>query len=115
MNNSAFLQYCMAKPGAEQSVQNRWRANQVKVGGVMFAMVDHVEGRPAVALKMSCEQAAQLRSEHKDIVPSPNLNKAHWSTIFLDGTLNDSLLYMLVDGSYSLALNHVGEQTRQGL
>lgn len=71
----------MAKPGAEQSVQNRWRANQVKVGGVMFAMVDHVEGRPAVALKMSCEQAAQLRSEHKDIVPSPNLNKAHWSTI----------------------------------
>ena len=62
---------------------------------------------------MSCEQAAQLRSEHKDIVPSPNLNKAHWRTIFLDGTLKDALRYKLVDGSYALALTHIGDQTRQ--
>lgn len=107
MNHSAFLQYCMAKPGAEQSLKNRWNASQVKVGGVMFAMVNPVDGRPAVAVKTSCEQARQLRNAYREIVPSHNLNKAHWSTLFLDGALNDSLVYQLVDGSYQLALERM--------
>ena len=51
MNNSALLEYCMAKPGAEQSDQNQWQASQIKVGDVMFAMVCEVEGRPALAVK----------------------------------------------------------------
>lgn len=115
MNHSAFLQYCMAKPGAEQSLKNRWQTSQVKVGGVMFAMVDPVDGRPAVAVKTSCEQARKLRNTHCEIVPSRNLNKAHWSTLYLDGTLNDSLVYQLVDGSYQLALERLPESSLQEL
>ncbi|MBW7981837.1 MmcQ/YjbR family DNA-binding protein [Enterobacillus tribolii] len=115
MNHSAFLQYCMAKPGAEQSQKNRWNANQVKVGGVMFAMVDPSEGRLAVSVKTSCEQARRLRNEYREIVPSQNLNKAHWSTLYLDGSLNDSLVYKLVDGSYQLALGRLPENSLQEL
>ncbi|AKH87897.2 MmcQ/YjbR family DNA-binding protein [Edwardsiella tarda] len=110
MDNSAFMQYCLSKPWAQQTLQNRWRTHQVRVGGVLFAMVENGEARPAVAVKTSCEQAARLRSLHKDIVPSSRLNKAHWSTVFLDGALNDSLLYQLVDGSYQLALHQASEQ-----
>ena len=48
MTISELLQYCMAKPGAEQSVHNDWKATQIKVGDVLFAMVKEVENRPAV-------------------------------------------------------------------
>ncbi|STD25138.1 protein YjbR [Enterobacter asburiae] len=47
MTISEILQYCMSKPGAEQSVHSDWKATQIKVGDVLFAMVKEVEGRPA--------------------------------------------------------------------
>ncbi|TYM22194.1 MmcQ/YjbR family DNA-binding protein, partial [Salmonella enterica subsp. enterica serovar Typhimurium] len=48
MTISELLQYCMAKPGAEQSVHSDWKATQIKVEDVLFAMVKEVEGRPAL-------------------------------------------------------------------
>ena len=53
MTNSELLQYCMAKMGAEQSVHSDWKATQIKVEDVLFAMVKEVEERPAVSLKTS--------------------------------------------------------------
>ena len=37
MTISEILQYCMSKPGAEQSVHSDWKATQIKVGDVLFA------------------------------------------------------------------------------
>ena len=113
MTNSELLQYCMNKPGAQQSVHSDWKATQIKVADVLFAMVHEVDGRPAVSLKTSPELAELLRDEHQDVKPSAHLNKAHWSTLFLDGTLPDSQIYYLVDASYKLALELVPEQTRK--
>ena len=81
MTISELLQYCMAKPGAEQSVHNDWKATQIKLEAVLFAMVKEVENRPAVSLKTSPELAELLRQQHSDVRPSRHLNKAHWSTV----------------------------------
>ena len=79
MTISELLQYCMAKPGAEQSVHSDWKATQIKVSDVLFAMVKEVEDqRPAVALKASPELAELLRQQHRDVRPSQHLNKALW-------------------------------------
>lgn len=53
MTISEILQYCMSKPGAEQSVHSDWKATQIKVGDVLFAMVKEVDARPAASLKTS--------------------------------------------------------------
>ncbi|VFS56212.1 Uncharacterized protein conserved in bacteria [Kluyvera cryocrescens] len=103
MTSSDLLLYCMAKRGAEQSVHSDWKATQIKVADVLFAMVKDVEDRPAVSLKTSPELAELLREQHKDVRPSRHLNKAHWSTVYLDGSLPNSQIYYLVDASYQLA------------
>ncbi|AZP32054.1 MmcQ/YjbR family DNA-binding protein [Cronobacter sakazakii] len=115
MTNSDLLDYCMNKPGAEQSEHREWKAAQIKVSDVMFAMVHEVNQRPAVSLKTSPELAELLRQEHKDVFPSAQLNKAHWSTVFLDGDLPDSQIYYLVDASYQQALGLLPEHIRQQL
>ncbi|WP_407731899.1 MmcQ/YjbR family DNA-binding protein [Pseudocitrobacter faecalis] len=115
MTSSDLLVYCMAKSGAEQSVHSDWKATQIKVADVLFAMVKEVEERPAVSLKTSPELAALLRQQHSDVRPSRHLNKAHWSTVYLDGTLPDSQIYYLVDASYQQAITLLPEQTRQQL
>ncbi len=113
MTDSELLQYCMAKPGAEQSVHSDWKATQIKVADVLFAMVKIVEDRPAVSLKTSPELAELLRNEHKDVRPSKHLNKAHWSTVYLDGTLPASQIYYLVDASYQQAIATLPEDKRK--
>ena len=115
MTISELLQYCMAKPGAEQSVHSDWKATQIKVSDVLFAMVKEVEGRPAASLKTSPELAELLRQRHSDVRPSKHLNKAHWSTVYLDGSLPDSQIYYLVDASYKQAIELLPEQIRQQL
>lgn len=115
MTNSDLLLYCMNKPGAEQSVHSDWKATQIKVADVLYAMVHDVEERPAVSLKGSPELADLLREQHKDVFPSAHLNKAHWNTVYLDGSLPDSQIYYLVDASYQQALSLLPEQTRQQL
>lgn len=116
MTISELLQYCMAKPGAKQSIHDDWKATQIKVSGVLFAMVKEVENnRPAVSLKTSPELADLLRKQHHDVRPGRHLNKAHWSTVFLDGTLPDSQIYYLVDASYQQALELVPMHIRHQL
>ncbi|MBV4368440.1 MmcQ/YjbR family DNA-binding protein [Erwinia sp. BNK-24-b] len=104
MNVSDLLSYCMDKPGAEQTVNSNWKATQIKVDDVLFAMVHEVNGRPAVALKATPALADLLREKHDDVVPSEHLNKSHWSTVLLDGSLKDSQIYYLVDASLQQAL-----------
>lgn len=105
MNISDLLSYCMDKPGAEQSVHSDWKATQIKVDDVLFAMVHEVQGRPAISLKSSPALAELLRDQHQDVQPSAHLNKSHWSTLYLDGSLKDSQIYYLVDASLQQALN----------
>ncbi|XTZ38155.1 MmcQ/YjbR family DNA-binding protein [Salmonella enterica] len=115
MTISELLEYCMEKPGAEQSVHSDWRATQVKVADVLYALVNEVEGRPAVSLKTSPELAELLRQQHSDVRPSRHLNKAHWSTVYLDGSLPDSQIYYLVDASYQQAIEALPENIQQQL
>jgi predicted DNA-binding protein (MmcQ/YjbR family) len=105
----------MNKPGAGQSVHSDWKATQIKVADVLFAMVKEVEGRPAASLKTSPELADLLRQQHSDVRPSQHLNKAHWSTVYLDGTIPDSQIYYLVDASYQQAIELLPDNTRQQL
>ncbi|KOC87856.1 MmcQ/YjbR family DNA-binding protein [Winslowiella iniecta] len=114
MNTSDLLSYCMNKSGAEQSVHSDWKATQIKVDDVLFAMVHEVQGRPAVSLKASPALTELLREKHQDVSPSEHLNKSHWSTVFLDGSLKDSQIYYLVDASLQQAINTRGTGNHHG-
>lgn len=59
------------------------------------------------------ELAELLRQQHSDVRPSRHLNKAHWSTVYLDGSLPDSQIYYLVDASYQQAVNTLPEDKRR--
>jgi len=115
MTSTELLEYCLAKPGAEQTQNNQRGANQIKVADVMFAMLCECNGREAISLKTTAELADELRAKHSCIIPGDHLNKAHWNTIYLDGELPNSQLYYLVDSSYQLVVSSLPESARHGL
>ena len=80
----------------------------------MFALVGVAE--PArLTLKVVPEIGEVLVREHPAITPGYHLNKRHWNTLALDGTLPDALVVDLIDESYVLIVNKLPLATRRAL
>ena len=63
-----------------------------------------------MSLKCDPEHGEVLRAEHASIVPGYHLNKRHWITAELDGSVPRDLLEELIEDSYDL----VAPRTRKG-
>ncbi|MBQ0849126.1 MmcQ/YjbR family DNA-binding protein [Streptomyces sp. NPDC057621] len=76
-----------------------------KVLGKMFAL-SSLEGSPlTVNLKCDPEDAVRLRGEHEGlIIPGWHMNKRHWNTVTVDGSLPERLVRELVEDSYDLVV-----------
>ncbi|HMO58801.1 MAG TPA: MmcQ/YjbR family DNA-binding protein [Roseiflexaceae bacterium] len=74
----------------------------LKIGGKMFALVS-LNSRPAtISLKCDPLHGQMLRDEFAAIGPGYHLDKRHWITVTLDGTLPDAMVRDLIDESYAL-------------
>ncbi len=70
----------------------------------MFAL-SHLDGEPLqVSVKCDPEFAVQLRASYPAIGPGYHLNKRHWNTITLDGSVADELVGELLGDSYDLVV-----------
>ncbi len=83
-----------------------------KVGGKMFAIVGMDDHPLAVSLKCDPGRASVLRAMYAAIRPGYHLNKLHWNTVTLDGTLAESLVADLIDHSYELVLRSLTRAER---
>ena len=91
---------CLSLPGAtEERPFPDPDVVTFKVGGKIFA-ITRFEGR--VSLKCDPELAEQLRHTYPAIQPGYHLNKRHWNTVELDGSLPDGLVADLIEDSYAL-------------
>jgi predicted DNA-binding protein (MmcQ/YjbR family) len=95
---------CAAKPGSEETFPFDTDTLVFKVGGKMYALTS-ISAKPLrVNLKCQPELAELLRSEHAAIAPGWHMNKRHWNTVTLDGSLPDALVIELIDRSYELVV-----------
>jgi predicted DNA-binding protein (MmcQ/YjbR family) len=86
-----------------------------KVGGKMFAIVA-LTGEPgSVSLKCDPEWALELRARYDAVRPGYHLNKRHWNTVELDGTVGDPELRDLIDHSYDLVVSGLPRDQRARL
>jgi predicted DNA-binding protein (MmcQ/YjbR family) len=97
-----LIAHCLAKPGAEETTPFGPDTLVYKVGGKIFALTSPDEFPPRVNLKCDPERALELRDQYEAIIPGYHMNKRHWNTLILDGTLPGQLVRDLVDHSYQL-------------
>ncbi len=72
-----------------------------KVMGKIFALSD-IDTFESINLKCNPEKAIELREQYSAILPGYHMNKKHWNTIEMDGSIRDTLLFQWVDDSYNL-------------
>ncbi len=115
MNARELRRWCLAQGGATEDHPFGPEHSVFKVGGKMFAL--STLGRTPLEVSAKCEPdlAVQLRDTYSAIRPGYHLNKRHWNTITLDGSLSDRLVRELIVDSYDLAVSALPKRTREEL
>lgn len=104
--------HCRSKPGASATTPFGPSPLVFKVGGRMFALIGHHNERPVISLKADPERSLLLRTSFAAITPGYHLNKEHWNTLVLDGSLPAALVTELIDHSYDLVVRMRPQQVR---
>lgn len=87
----------------------------MKVGGKMFALVTEGDDPPRISLKCDPEIASMLRNEHEAVTAGYHLNKRHWNTITVDGSIPDERIVEWIEDSYDLVVAGLPATIRSGL
>lgn len=104
MDRDQALTSCRALPGATEGFPFGDTAAVFKVGGKMFAIVPVGADSASISLKCEPNYASALREQYPAVSAGYHLNKRHWNTVTLDGSVDDELLREWVRDSYDLAV-----------
>jgi predicted DNA-binding protein (MmcQ/YjbR family) len=102
MNIESLREYCLSKPGAEETLPFGPDTLVYKVNGKAFLLtgLDNEEFRFNV--KCDPDKAIELREEFPCVLPGWHMNKKHWNTIVVDGSVSAKQLKEWIDWSYEL-------------
>ncbi|RDL43104.1 MmcQ/YjbR family DNA-binding protein [Marinomonas piezotolerans] len=112
---STLLAYLKQKPDALEDYPFDDQVLVLKVHGKMFALFTEKEGVARVNLKCDPFHAQELRDIFDCVQPGYHMNKKHWNTVILDGSLPEGELRRMVDHSYALVVKGLTKAKRTNL
>ncbi len=114
LNIESYRNYCIAKKGVTEEFPFDNETLVFKVCGKMFAL-SNVNNFKSINLKCDPEEAVDLRERYDAVQPGYHMNKQHWNTIMIDGTLPLKFLYEQIDNSYNLVVKSLPKKVRETL
>jgi predicted DNA-binding protein (MmcQ/YjbR family) len=106
---------CLAFHGSEETFPFGPETSVFKVGGKMFALSLLAQTPLRVSLKCEPQLAAQLRQSHRAVLPGYHLNKRHWNTVIIDGSMPERMIKDMVEDSYDLVVSQLPAARRRAL
>lgn len=106
--------YCIQKKGVTKDFKPEWQATRYFVGGKMFAMQGtDKNGKPIFTMKLEPLFGELLRQQYKDIVPGYYMNKLHWNSLYLDGTVPKEVIQDILDKTYLTGLTALTKKAQK--
>jgi predicted DNA-binding protein (MmcQ/YjbR family) len=101
MNIESLREYCLSKKFVTESLPFGIDTLVFKVNGKIFALAN-LDGDLSINLKCDPGLAIELRERYTSVIPGYHMNKKHWNTIILDGSVSDNEVFSWIDHSYDL-------------
>lgn len=101
MDIVSLREYCISKEGSEESFPFGEDTLVFKKNGKIFALIN-LYGDLTINLKCDPEYALELRERYPSVLPGYHMNKKHWNTIIIDGSVPDKEIFSWIDHSYGL-------------
>ena len=115
MNPPELRDHCLSFTGAEETFPFGPKTSVFKVEGKMFALSQLSADSLRVSLKCEPGLAEALRDAHTAVLPGYHLNKRHWNTVIIDGSLPDKDIRDMIEDSYDLVVSKLPPARRRAL
>ena len=106
---------CLEFAGAEETFPFGPETSVFKVEGKIFAISRLGEEELRVSVKCDPAVAVALREEHQAVIPGYHLDKRHWNTVILDGSLADGAVGEMIEDSYDLVVSKLPRARQRAL
>lgn len=112
MNIEELRAYCLKKKGVSESFPFNESTLVFKVMNKMFALTSLV-GDLSINLKCDPEKAQGLRERYPAVQPGFHMNKKHWNTVYIDGSVDDQHIFEWIDHSYELVKDSLPRKLKE--
>ena len=103
MNIEQLREYCLSKPDSEETLPFGPDTLVFKVNTKVFLLTGLDSHPLQFNVKCDPDKAVELREEYPHcILPGYHMNKKHWNTIIVDGSVSNKQLEGFIDDSYNL-------------
>ena len=102
MNIEILRDFCLSLPGVVETFPFGDNVIVFKINNKIFLLLPLDTGGLQFNVKCDPDQAIELRAQYPCIQPGYHMNKKHWNTIFVDGSLTTRQLKQFVNDSYAL-------------
>ncbi len=106
---------CLSFAGAEETFPFGPRTSVFKVAGKIFALSQLDADPLRVSIKCEPGLASALRAAHDAVIAGYHLNKRHWNTVILDGSLSEQTIRDMIEDSYDLVVSKLSRARRDAL
>ena len=113
MNNEEIRDYCLSKKGVTESFPFDETTLVFKVMNKMFCLVSLDSF--GLNLKNDPEKNMELREQYPAVKQGYHMNKQHWNTIEIDGSIHPNLLKEWIDESYDLIVISLPKKKQEEL
>jgi len=102
INIEQIREHCLKKKSFTEEFPFDEETLVFKVCGKIFLLAS-LESIPLqINLKCDPEKALELREEYECVQPGYHMNKKHWNTIIIDGSISIRKIFEWIDESYYL-------------
>lgn len=102
MTLETLREYCLSKPGVEESLPFGPDTLVFKVNGKIFLITGFDNTPLQFNVKCDPDKAIELREQYNCALAGYHMNKKHWNTILVDGSASEASLKEWIDHSYDL-------------
>jgi len=101
MNIETIRDYCISKKEVTEGFPFGDDTLVFKKRGKIFALAN-LDGDLSLNLKCDPDYAIELREKYPAVTPGYHMNKKHWNTVNIDGSVPDKEIFSWIDHSYNL-------------
>src|SRR5215467_9607052 len=112
MDIESLRDYCLSKPAVEETFPFGPDTLVYKVGGKVFLICSLSAEDFQFNVKCDPEKAIELRERYTCVQPGYHMNKKHWNTIVVDGSVSSKQLKEWIDHSYDLVAKRGRKKSR---
>jgi predicted DNA-binding protein (MmcQ/YjbR family) len=113
MDIESLREYCLSKTAVEETLPFGPETLVYKVCGKVFLLTSLDSTELRFNVKCDPDWALELREQYSCVQPGYHMNKKHWNTIVVDGSVSSKLLKEWIDHSYKLVTGSLPKKIRE--